>query len=138
MSERMSERISQRPFCTVHTDVEADGHCAGCKRPVCAECRFDDQLPYVCTRCYDGRDLAAESDLLAIAFLNLAFVYTTQTMGLIENVALPGLLLIAGAIAMPTVCFLSAFVRPLRHLFFIPVGCLVGGVLIFLFTGVLS
>ena len=35
--------------------------------------------------------------------------------------ALPGRLLLAGAIAMPLVCFLSAWKEPLRQLFFIPV-----------------
>ena len=37
---------------------------------------------------------------------------------------------IAGALAMPVVCFLCAWKKPLRHLFFVPVGALLlGGVL---------
>ena len=42
--------------------------------------------------------------------------------------ALPGRLLLAGAIAMPLVCFLSAWKEPLRQLFFIPVLLLVSAV----------
>ena len=41
---------------------------------------------------------------------------------------LPGPLLLAGGIAMPLVCFLSAWKRGFRHLFFIPVVLLVAGV----------
>lgn len=40
----------------------------------------------------------------------------------------PGTLLLAGAVAMPSVCFLSAWRKPLRHLFFVPVVLLVSAV----------
>ena len=40
----------------------------------------------------------------------------------------PGPLLLAGAIAMPAVCFLSAWRKPFRHLFFVPVVLLVAAV----------
>lgn len=36
-------------------------------------------------------------------------------------------LLVVGAVSMPTVCFLCAWRKPLRHLFPIPVVTLVGG-----------
>ena len=36
-------------------------------------------------------------------------------------------LLIVGAVAMPTVCYASAWRDPMRHLFFIPVVSLMGG-----------
>ncbi|MEI8310486.1 MAG: hypothetical protein WCH98_07015 [Verrucomicrobiota bacterium] len=42
--------------------------------------------------------------------------------------AVPGWLLLAGGIAMPVVCFLSAWKPIFRHLFFIPVVLLVSGV----------
>jgi hypothetical protein len=42
--------------------------------------------------------------------------------------AIPGGLLLAGAIAMPLVCFLSAWKEPLRHLFFVPVVLLLSAV----------
>ncbi len=47
-------------------------------------------------------------------------------------------LLIAGAVLMPTVCFLSAWRQGLRHLFFLPVASLVGGVACFLTWGILT
>ena len=43
-----------------------------------------------------------------------------------------GLGLIAGGIAMPMVCFLSAWKRGFRRLFFIPVGALIGSVVVIL------
>jgi len=42
--------------------------------------------------------------------------------------AVPGWLLLAGGIAMPAVCFLSAWKAAFRHLFFIPVVLLLSGV----------
>lgn len=36
--------------------------------------------------------------------------------------------LIVGAVSMSTVCYLAAWKKPLRHLFFIPVTTLLGGV----------
>lgn len=45
----------------------------------------------------------------------------------------PGRLLLAGAIAMPLVCFLSAWKQTFRHLFFIPVVLLVSAVMLILF-----
>ncbi|MBI5094463.1 MAG: hypothetical protein HZB26_18755 [Candidatus Hydrogenedentes bacterium] len=45
-------------------------------------------------------------------------------------------LLILGAITMPLVCYLSAFIKPFRHLFFIPVTSLILAVA-FLIIGVL-
>ena len=43
-------------------------------------------------------------------------------------------LLVSGAISMPTVCFLCAWRKPLRHLFPIPVLTLVGGVGLLLYV----
>jgi hypothetical protein len=43
--------------------------------------------------------------------------------------------LLAGAFAMPTVCFLSAWKKPLRHLFAIPVALLSLAVVLILFSG---
>ncbi len=36
--------------------------------------------------------------------------------------------LVTGAATMPTVCFLSAWKKPFRHLFFIPVGSVATGI----------
>jgi hypothetical protein len=49
--------------------------------------------------------------------------------------AMAGTLLFAGAIAMPSVCFLSAWRKPLRHLFFIPVTLLVLAIVLILVSG---
>jgi hypothetical protein len=49
--------------------------------------------------------------------------------------SVPGWLLVAGGIAMPVVCFLSAWKPVFRHLFFIPVVLLLSGAgLIIYFT----
>lgn len=47
--------------------------------------------------------------------------------------SLPGWLLLAGGIAMPAVCFLSAWKTCFRHLFFIPVLLLMSGVVLILY-----
>lgn len=67
------------------------------------------------------------------ALLNLAFAFTVSHLSL-ENAGLvwPSRLLIAGAASMSPVCFLAAWHKPFRHLFFIPVICLLAGVAVFL------
>jgi hypothetical protein len=46
------------------------------------------------------------------------------------NTPLASGLWIVGAVAMPAVCFLSAWKQPFRHLFFIPVASLIGAVVL--------
>lgn len=61
--------------------------------------------------------------------LNLCFAFTVLLLGLeglLVRWASP--LLIVGAVAMSSVCYLAAWRKPLRHLFFIPVICLLLGV----------
>ena len=48
---------------------------------------------------------------------------------------LAGAALLAGAVAMPSVCFLSAWKKPFRSLFFLPVSMLVVAILIIIVTG---
>jgi hypothetical protein len=55
-----------------------------------------------------------------LGFLNLGFAFTVQTLGLNAGIALPSTLLIVGAATMPLVCYLSAYRKPFRNLFFIP------------------
>jgi hypothetical protein len=64
-----------------------------------------------------------------LAFVNLAFVVTVDHLALSDSLLLfvASRLLIAGAVLMPTVCFLSAWRKPFRHLFALPVSCLVAG-----------
>jgi hypothetical protein len=69
-----------------------------------------------------------------LAIVNFAFFFTTQWLAangtsvgwLLE---LSSWTLVAGAVAMPTVCFLSAWKKPMRNLFFVPVSLLVVGVI---------
>ena len=49
--------------------------------------------------------------------------------------ALAGIVLLAGSVAMPTICFLSAWKKPFRLLFFLPVMMLVCAILIIIVTG---
>lgn len=68
--------------------------------------------------------------LFGLAFVNLAFVLTVERMGW-KSGETPGIetasaLFLAGAALLPAVCGLAAWRKPLRHLFVLPVGCLVG------------
>ncbi len=71
-------------------------------------------------------------------FLNLAFSLSVRHLGLEHAPSIAAMGLITGAIAMPTVCFLSAWRKDFRHLFFIPVASLIVAVADFIFQGVLS
>lgn len=65
---------------------------------------------------------------LALVNFCFAFSETVQPVRPIWNqVAMWGLLI--GAATMPTCCFLSAWRKPFRHLFFIPVGGVLTGIL---------
>lgn len=59
-----------------------------------------------------------------LAFVNMAFVqaagFAGEPAGRLITIA--GWSLVVATVAMPTVCFLSAWRQPMRHLFFIPVG----------------
>jgi len=61
--------------------------------------------------------------LAALGGLNVLYGLAPVPVG-----AMPGWFLLAGGIAMPVVCFLSAWKAVFRHLFFIPVVLLVSGV----------
>ena len=64
-----------------------------------------------------------------LAFVNLAFVVTARYLDIADESRLlvPSVLLIVGAVTMPMVCFLSAWKKHARHLFFIPVVSLLVG-----------
>lgn len=58
-----------------------------------------------------------------LGFLNLAFVSTSANLRLESGrLIVSSFCLIAGAVTMPIVCFLSAWRKPFRHLFPIPVA----------------
>lgn len=72
-----------------------------------------------------------------IGFLNLLFGLTMQVIALPESLELfasAGFIL--AAIAMPLCCFLSAWRKPFRHLFPIPVLSVLAGILPVLFGGI--
>jgi len=74
-----------------------------------------------------------------LGFINILFALSVAGLGLAASAPLgwSSGLLVAGAAAMPAVCYLAAWRQPLRHLFFIPVTCMVLGVAFFLREGLL-
>lgn len=73
-----------------------------------------------------------------IAFINLAYALSVRYLELNHPSHWPSILFIAGAIGMPLVCYLAAWRKPLRHLFAIPVACLLTGTILFLVKDILS
>ncbi|MCP4378276.1 MAG: hypothetical protein GY794_19135 [bacterium] len=55
-----------------------------------------------------------------LGFINLLFALTVKTLELDAGVQGTSILLIVGAVTMPTVCYLSAWKPAFRNLFFIP------------------
>lgn len=72
-----------------------------------------------------------------IAFINLAYATSLSVFNFTVSGPFPSYLLIAGAITMPLVCFLSAWKKPFRHLFFLPVCCLLTGAVMIIKGGLL-
>lgn len=66
--------------------------------------------------------------LAALGMLNVLYGISPLPAPATRGGAIAGTLLLAGAIAMPSVCFLSAWRAPFRHLFFVPVTLLIGAV----------
>lgn len=73
-----------------------------------------------------------------IAFVNLAYWLSMTELNINIATPYPSYLFIAGAITMPLICFLSAYRKFFRHLFFIPVLCLMAGAFIFITKGLMS
>jgi hypothetical protein len=72
-----------------------------------------------------------------LAFLNFMFALSIRDIPLHGVTTVPAsALLLAGAISMPLVCFLSAWKKPLRHLFPIPVISISGALVCVLAAGV--
>ena len=74
-----------------------------------------------------------------LAAINFAFFLTVPSLRGDDAALLgPSMLLLLGALSMPTICFLSAWRQPFRHAFFIPVASILvgtGWVLILFFMG---
>ena len=65
-----------------------------------------------------------------IGFLNLGLGLTSLTLGIAAPAA--SILMIVGAVMMPTVCYASAFKPVFRHLFFIPAGSVLLSIIMFI------
>jgi Na+/proline symporter len=64
-----------------------------------------------------------------LGFLNVLFAFSHQAVGLEAAWAgLAGRALLVGAVTMPLCCFLSAWRKPLRHLFPVPVVAVLTGI----------
>jgi len=73
-----------------------------------------------------------------IALINLLYASSIAVFNVQIASPYPSYFFIAGAITMPLICFLSAYKKSFRHLFPVPVLCLVAGTLMFLIKGVLT
>lgn len=73
-----------------------------------------------------------------LGFINLFFALTLERIALpLINTQIASVGLIVGLISMPLTCFLSAWRKPMRHLFPVPVLA-VGGALLALLLGWIS
>lgn len=73
----------------------------------------------------------AHISFFGIGLLNLSFALTARTFGLEAGLQTTSVLLLVGAVAMPLVCYLSAWQTAFRHLFFIPAMSVTIGVGLF-------
>ena len=67
-----------------------------------------------------------------LGFINILFALSAGIAPSTQFTRFASPMLIAGAITMPLVCFLSAWKTVFRHLFFIPVVSIAGGIGAFL------
>ena len=82
----------------------------------------------------------AHVSFFGLGFINVLFALSVAHLGLAAGTPLLGwssALLVGGVVSMPAVCYLSAWRQSFRHLFFIPVTCMVLGVALFLREGFL-
>ena len=63
----------------------------------------------------------AHISLVGTGLLNLAFALSIDALEMASAAPVASVLFVVGAVTMPLVCLLSAWHRPLRHLFFVPV-----------------
>ena len=67
-----------------------------------------------------------------IGFINFAFAVSLRMLEMEGELVVSSRLLIVALITMPLLCYLSAFKKPLRNLFFIPAGSVIIAILLFL------
>ena len=73
-----------------------------------------------------------------IALINLTYSLSISVFNVNITTQYSSYLFVVGAITMPLVCFFSAYKKMFRHLFFIPVICLVVGTFLFFTKGLIS
>ncbi len=71
----------------------------------------------------------AHISFFGIGLINLAFAVTAKELGFFDGLEVGSVALVVGLVAMPLVCYLSAYRAKFRHLFFIPVLAVLIGVL---------
>ncbi len=83
---------------------------------------------------------SATSPFFGLGLINIQFALSVSVLGIPRSQALAwsSALLIAGAIAMPLVCYLAAWKMSFRQLFPVPVACLLSAVVILVWVGFLS
>jgi hypothetical protein len=74
----------------------------------------------------------AHVSFFGLGFINIAFALSVSQFALPRDSALTAASssLCLGAATMPLVCYLAAWRKPFRHLFFVPVAAVVAGVVI--------
>ena len=80
----------------------------------------------------------AHISFFGIAFINLAYAVSVAAFQVAPGSAYVSWLFVAGAITMPLICFLSAYKKEFRHLFFIPVLSLIIGTVLFFTQGLFA
>ena len=63
-----------------------------------------------------------------LGLINILFALTAATLPPVPVANIASLLLVVGMVTMPLTCFLTAWKKPLRHLFFIPAGSTLFGI----------
>ena len=79
----------------------------------------------------------AHISLVGTGLLNLAFALSCQTLAWSDPPQVASTLFVVGAVAMPAVCLLAAWRSLFRHLFFLPVGCLLTATADFIYRGLM-
>ncbi len=72
-----------------------------------------------------------------LGFINLAFALTLPRLSPEYDPVWTAWLFIIGAATMPAVCYLSAYRKGFRHLFAVPVGSLLIGIVLFISQGLI-
>jgi uncharacterized membrane protein YqgA involved in biofilm formation len=76
--------------------------------------------------------------LVGTGLLNLALGLTVTELRMLSYPWIAGVLMLAGAATMPTVCALSVWRKEMRHLFFVPVLSLVVAIADLIYEGFLK